>query len=108
MFYTLQQNRRLGGYPEQRFICFEADTMSEARQRAIWFGIDMEENIPGSLINRWGWVHFSCNVSHPEFDGYPFADGFPFTGRWVILYKNNNMKTSDEHAFSSEWLDPEV
>lgn len=98
-YYTLQQSRINGRYEGQRFLCVQANSLAEAEERAEWFGIDLREINPETDGRRWSWIVGSTDTLRPDYDGYRFAPGFPFAGRWVILFRNGNLQTSDADAF---------
>lgn len=82
-------------HPEfERFVIVEAANQEQAFERAAYFGINVEERFEGS--QRWYWPRHT-------FDGWgsrqplilgDAPDHIPFTGGWIILYLNNNLKSS--------------
>lgn len=77
----------------ERFVCFEADTQSEAIQRAEWFGIDLSERFGIYFSNKWNWYGNSCGTDQPEVAGSPIERSTrQHGGDWIVVYKNGNLR----------------
>ena len=99
MFYTMiQEGNSSGAWRGERFICFEANDMEEAKQRAEWFGIDMTEMVEDRryATRRWSWYLASCGKPTPQIARVEIADARRegIEGDWIIVYLNGNLKSS--------------
>ena len=107
MFYTLLQSEQPGGgWRNERFVCFEADSREEAIQRAEWFGIDMTEMMEDRRwpSPRWSWYLASCGKPTPQIARIEIAEarGQGLAGEWIIVYLNGNLKSSLAIPFENE------
>jgi hypothetical protein len=107
MFYTMLQEYDWNGvWRGERFICFEANSMEEANERAEWYGIDMAEMIEDRRhpALRWSWYLESCGKPTAQIARYEIAEARRngIEGDWIIVYLNGNLKSSLAIPFEDE------
>lgn len=101
-FFTFEQN----GWPGQthsnfkeQFITFEANSESEAFERACWFGLEPEEELPDNGGYRWYYGR-DWGTARPTGGGYNVE--FWGRDRYTIVYLNNNVISS----FADDYVAP--
>lgn len=106
MFFTAIQNARDNSWVGVRFVSFEADSESEARERAEWFGLDFQAIAYGwegttSSMKRWYWHIGSCNTRAPEVAGTPIERSTSIhRGYWMVVYRNGNLRSNNADSFA--------
>jgi hypothetical protein len=101
MFYTLQDmtyhHYFMDGRNQDRFICFEAHSRTEAAERAEWFGIDLEETFTSHLTiqeyKRWDWMFRNAGNESPMI-GQQRIDSYANSSNWVLVYLDGNIRSS--------------
>jgi hypothetical protein len=95
MYYIAIQNADSNVWIGERFACFEADSQEEANERAEWYGIDFNERFGRYQSHTWEWHRTSCGIRIPAINSTPLEEcPHVYTGAYVIVYKNGNLKSS--------------
>lgn len=90
-FTFMQASDNNGRWPSERFLCVEADSADHAFERAAWYGADLTARVRGYLL--WDTHGPGWNTTYPKLSSHRL-ENTTHPGGWVILYKNNNMKSS--------------
>lgn len=92
MFYLLLQSyrqRRQNPNPiPEELVCFEAESLAHAMERAQWFGIDLDQYCGGS--RSWTWHQESLDQPFPSLNSHRITNDR--YSNWVIVYLNDKIE----------------